>query len=116
MYIVHYILGNTNHWKMFNDYQQAWDFAEMCDNCTKVIKFCPTSSKPQVIKWKNTPVMKTECDYGMTLDQAGVKEPLVMPAVSSNEYELILEEALIKMYNLVKGLAEQLKRLGGNIK
>ena len=113
MYIVYYTLGKEKAVKHFSDYQQAWEFADMLDNCQQIVQIDPTNPRPTVVKWHNKPKIKTECDYGMTLDQAGVKEPLVMPAVSSNEYELILEEALIKMYSLVKGLAEQLKRLGG---
>ena len=35
----------------------------------------------------------------------------IFKQIPRNEYELILEEALTKIYSLVKGLAEQLKRL-----
>ena len=137
MYIVHYILGSTNHWKMFNDYQQAWDFMEYQDKPLKIIKFCPTSSEPQIIWWngESKPNIKTECDYGMTLEQAGIEinergdvsdyrtkqykidmdkyatgetkavEPLVMPA---NEMELIVEEAISKVQTYLHSLIKGL--------
>ena len=108
MYIVNYVINKDYHWKTFTHYSMAWDFMEMCNNPIKVIKFCPTSPKPEIIwhhSWEN---------------KAKMPDPLVMPVVENapsieleNERNLVIEEAVDKVYSLIKGLAEQLKRLGG---
>ena len=104
MYVVHYILGNTNHWKMFSDYSQAWDFMTYQDKPLKVIKFCPTSPEPQIIWWRETE------------GKAKMPKPLVMPAVDDEEYienekSLMIEECVDKVHKMIYGLVEQLKRL-----
>ena len=105
MYIVYFKLGKEPCVKHFNDRKQALEFGTMCkerqNDEVKVLHMDPTNPQPIVIT------------LDKALDKAGIKmaEPLVMPVIPRNEYELILEEALTKMYSLVKGLAEQLKRL-----
>jgi len=109
MFIVYYKLGKEACVKHFNVKHEAIDFAEMQDNddnTVKIIHCDPTSPEPVGIAFDNA------------LNKAGIKKarPLVMPAdympnVPRNEYELILEDALTKLYGLVRGLAEQLKRL-----
>lgn len=106
MFIVHFMLSDKHHWKMFNDYSQAMDFKDYCDKATKIIQFCPTSDKPEIIwdiKWENKAKMPT---------------PLVMPVINSkdfkeNEENLILEECVDKVHNLIYGFAEQIRRIGG---
>ena len=106
MYIIHFIIGDENHWKMFNSYTEVMDFKGYCDNPEKVIKFCPTSDEPEVI-WKTS-----------WANFAKVGEPLVMPVIDEkdfddNEKSLIIEECVNKVHNVIYGLAEQLKRIGG---
>ena len=104
MYIVYYKLGKEPCVKHFNVKHEAIDFAEMQDNDdgkVRILHMDPTNPQPISIS------------FNAMLNKAGIKksEPLVMPVIPRNEYELILEEALTKMYGLVKGLAEQLKRI-----
>ena len=114
MYIVYYMLGKEACVKHFNVKHEAIDFAEMQDNATKIIHCDPTNPEPIVIKWKKARRQVSILNDG-TLEVIK-DEPLVMPAeympeIPRNEYELILEDALTKLYGLVRGLAEQLKRL-----
>ena len=110
MYIVYFKLGKEPSVKHFNERKQALAFGSMCkerqNDDVRVMHMDPTNPNPIVIT------------LDKAMDKAGIKmaEPLVMPAdympdIPRNEYELILEDAVTKLYGVVRGLAEQLKRL-----
>ena len=106
MYIVHYIIKNdtTQHWKMFGEYRQAWDFMELQDNPIKIIKFDPTCHEPQVIWWGSestaTPKqMKTSANIE------------VVNKVKKNELELIYEDMCEQITAFSRGLQEQVRRM-----
>ena len=109
MYIVHYIIkgSTTQHWKMFSDYTQCWDFMEMQDNPIKIIKFDPTCPEPQVIWWGTESYAKeldTSREYGrsLTLDVNKTKK---------NELELIYEDICEQISAFSSGLREQVRRM-----